>query len=141
MEEQEEGQTNLLYNKDNKEKNDIFVLHKNKSIYFNEGTLQLELISHELISQKAEYKQYGFKMIFSKLENGHYETIDGYFKIYYLKSLTPKKCMKIPYPLRDYRTTDTKPYGFVTIMDITEDINHFILYLKICNNKNEFYQS
>jgi hypothetical protein len=134
MEEQKEGQTNLL-------DKEIFVLNKNKSIYFKKGTLQLELIGHELISQNAETKQYGFKMLFKELQKGQYEMIDDYVKIYYLKSLTSNDCMKIPYTLKDYRVSNGKTYGFVTIMDITEDINHFILYLKICNTKNKFYRS
>jgi hypothetical protein len=148
LEDKKEGQTILEDKKEGQiileEKKDpeLFVMHKNKPIYFNQGTLQLEFTDHELLNENKTTKYYGFNMLFKELSrNGNWEKNDEYLKLYYLKSFTPTDSMEIFYPLRDYCSTSSIIYGFVTIIDIKEDTNDFILYLKICNNENKFYQS
>jgi len=127
--EQEEGQTILL-------DVETFILHQNKSIYFNDGTLSLEFIGHELLSENKTDKFYGFSLLFKEFQNGRWCMRDEYLKIHYWKSLTPTPRLKISYALRWYGSKD---YGDVTIMDIKEDTKDFILYLKICNTENKLF--
>lgn len=148
LEDKNEGQTILEDKKEEQtileEKKDpeLFILHKNKPIYFKKGKLQLEFTDTELLSENKTTKYYGFNMLFKELsQNGNWEKNDEYLKLYYLKSFTPTDSMEIFYPLRDYCSTISKIYGFVTIIGIKEDTNDFILYLKICNKKNKFYKS